>query len=162
MDPSELELIPPIVRVAGEKYPMSFLGMRGQTPLVLVSAENLVAIARFLRDEPGLEFNYLSSITAVDYWEYFEVAYLLQSIHLGQTIELKVRVDRETPVVPSVVDVWKGANLQEREVYDLMGVEFSGHPDLTRVLLWEGFPGHPLRKDFDLQPDDIPIPKDVE
>jgi NADH:ubiquinone oxidoreductase subunit C len=86
----------------------------------------------------------------------------VQSIHTGRTIELKVQVKRDNAVVPSVINIWKGANLQEREVYDLMGVVFTGHPDLSRVLLWDSFPGHPLRKDFDKLPDDIPIPMDED
>jgi NADH:ubiquinone oxidoreductase subunit C len=61
---------------------------------------------------------------------------------------LKVEADHESPEVPSVVSVWLGAHLQEREAYDLLGIRFAGHPDMKRIFLWEGFPGHPLRKDF--------------
>lgn len=148
------------VKLVLDKFPeVALKGMRGNTPLLVAPVDQWLEIARFLKEEGGLEFNYLVSVTAVDYWDYFEVAYLLHSVHLGHSAEVKVNVDRDHPVVPSVVGIWQGANLQEREVYDLMGVEFSGHPDLTRVLLWDGFPGHPLRKDFCMQPDDIPIPE---
>jgi len=81
--------------------------------------------------------------------------YHLTSIERNTTAVLKAKVyGRDTPEVPSVVSVWKGAEIQEREVYDLMGVAFEGHPDLRRLLLWEGFEGHPLRRDY-LEP---PLP----
>ena len=92
------------------------------------------------------------ALTAVDYIDYFEVVYRLTSLRHNHSAVLKTRVyERDEPVVPSVVPVWKGADLQEREVFDLMGVRFEGHPDLKRIPTWEGFEGHPLRKDFLLQ-----------
>ena len=107
-------------------------------------------MARFLKEAPGLEFDYLNSITAVDYPEHFEVVYYLASIANNHSIVLKTRCpDREAPQVPSVVSLWQGADLQEREVYDLMGIAFDGHPNLKRILLWQGFAGHPLRKDYE-------------
>ena len=144
-----------------EKFPtLRLRTVRRNTPVLEVPPDKLVEVARWLKEEGSLAFNYLVSITAVDYWEYFEVAYLLHSIPYGHSVELKVNVDRERPVVPSLTSIWRGADVQEREVYDLMGVEFSGHPELKRILLWDSFEGHPLRKDFDKQPDDIPIPEE--
>jgi len=106
-------------------------------------------VARFLREAPGLEFDYLSSITAVDYVDHFEMVYHLTSFAHNHSAVVKARVPgRGEPSLPSVVGVWKGADLQEREVWDLMGVRFEGHPNMKRLLLWEGFQGHPLRKDF--------------
>ncbi|MDO8615404.1 MAG: NADH-quinone oxidoreductase subunit C [Dehalococcoidia bacterium] len=106
-------------------------------------------VCRYLRDDPGLRFEFLSSLTAVDRLEYFEVVYHLESLRLNLITVIKVRTfDRDNPVAPSVCAVWPGANLQEREAYDLMGIYFEGHPDLRRIFLWEGFAGHPLRKDF--------------
>lgn len=161
MNSSQCAEANPLVKRVLDRFPeCSFKTVRGRTPILVVPAQQLLEIARYLKVSDGLEFDYLVSITAVDYWDRFEVAYLLHSIHLRHSLEIKVNVDRDSPVVPSVVEVWGGANLQEREVFDLMGVEFSGHPELTRVLLWDGFVGHPLRKDFDKQPDDIPIPED--
>ncbi len=119
---------------------------------VFIDRERVLDVCRFLRDDPDLWFNYLVAVTAVDYIDYFEVVYRLVSIKHNHTAVLKTRIyEREEPTVPSVVEVWKGADLQEREVYDLMGVRFEGHPNMKRIMLWEGFEGHPLRKDFLLQ-----------
>jgi len=119
----------------------------GKDPAILVQAENLVEVATYLRDEEGCD--YCSSITGVDYPDRFEVVYHLYSTKKeGGPVILKVHTARDAPVVASVVPVWPGADWQEREVWDLMGIRFSGHPNLKRVLMWEGFEGHPLRKDF--------------
>ena len=116
---------------------------------VWVESERLHDVASHLKDAPGLDFAFLRSVSAVDYIEYFEVVYHLLSMRRNQSAVVKTRCySRTEPSVPSLVDVWKGAELQEREVWDLMGVHFEGHPNMKRVLLWEGFPGHPLRKDF--------------
>lgn len=117
---------------------------------VAVKPEAVTDVARFLHDECGLD--YLALLTAVDRPERFEVVYHLWSIK-DQTTEpfvLKAYItDKENPTVPSVTPIWRGANYQEREAYDLMGIRFEGHPNLKRIMLWEGFPGHPLRKDFE-------------
>ncbi|MBI2913993.1 MAG: NADH-quinone oxidoreductase subunit C [Chloroflexi bacterium] len=116
---------------------------------VVIRADRLVEVCTHLRDDPELAFSFLSSLTAVDRLDHLEVAYHLQSIRHNRMTVLKVKTyDRENPEVPSVVPVWRGAHLQEREAYDLMGIHFAGHPDLRRIFLWEGFPGHPLRKDW--------------
>jgi NADH-quinone oxidoreductase subunit C len=115
---------------------------------VTVHAERLVEIARFLRDDPELDCKYLNCLLGVDWLEHFDVIYVLSSLARNHTLVLEARTGHDDPVVPSVSGVWQGAHLQEREVYDLMGISFSGHPDLKRIFLWEGFPGHPLRKDF--------------
>lgn len=118
-----------------------------------VRLERLVEVCTFLRDEPELRFEFLSSLTAVDRLEYFEAVYHLTSIRLNMRAAIKVRnEDRDNPRVPSVTGVWPGANLQEREAYDLMGIVFEGHPDLRRVFLWDGFDGFPLRKDYLIGP----------
>jgi NADH-quinone oxidoreductase subunit C len=116
---------------------------------VVVDAPHLVAVATFLRDDPALDCRYPTAITAVDRLDHFELVYHLSSLQRNHMVILKTRVlDHEAPEAPSVVPVWYGASFQEREIYDLMGVRFSGHPFLKRIFLWEGFPGHPLRKDF--------------
>ena len=116
---------------------------------VWVKPERVREVALFLRDELGLQFNFLNSVTAVDFVDNFELVYHLTSLEYNHGAVLKARVyDRESPSLPSVVEVWPGADFQEREVWDLMGVAFEGHPNLKRIMLWEGFPGHPLRKDF--------------
>ena len=116
---------------------------------VTVDAEQLLAVATYLRDDPDLEFRYLIGVCGVDRLDHFEVVYQLQSLSRNHIAVFKTRaLDHQEPQVPSLVPVWQGAHLQEREVYDLMGIHFEGHPDLRRIFLWDGFPGHPLRKDW--------------
>lgn len=116
---------------------------------VWVEPTSIRSVAGFLKDDPDLDFSFLTSISAVDYVEHFELVYHLLSMRRNRSGVVKARVPgRGEPVVPSVVDVWRGADLQEREIWDLMGIRFDGHPNMKRVLLWEEFPGHPLRKDF--------------
>lgn len=95
-------------------------------------------------------YEMLISVTAVDYMGYFEMVYHLLSLSQNRRAVIKVRCGegRVDPVVPSVRPIWRGAELQEREVYDLMGVRFEGHDGMKRIFLWEGFEGHPHRKDF--------------
>jgi NADH-quinone oxidoreductase subunit C/D len=110
----------------------------------------LVRTATYIRDELG--FDWLSNVSAADYPDRLEVVYNVYSTRAelqGPGLPFKVRLpDRENPCVPSLVPVWKGANFQEREVWDMFGVRFEGHPDLRRILLWDGFEGFPLRKDW--------------
>ena len=116
---------------------------------VWVKNADMFNIAQLLKESPDLAFDFLSAITAVDYIEYFEVVYHLISLQFNRSAILKLRIfDRENPTVSSVTSIWRGADLQEREIWDLMGVRFDKHYNLKRVLLWEEFPGHPLRKDF--------------
>jgi NADH-quinone oxidoreductase subunit C len=116
---------------------------------VLVKTEVLVEVAAYLKDTEGLKFEYLNYITAVDYYSYFEVVYQLTSLEHNRSVILKTRCyERDNPTVPSVTGLWQGADFQEREIYDLMGIRFEGHPNLKRIFLWEGFNGYPLRKDF--------------
>jgi NADH-quinone oxidoreductase subunit C len=116
---------------------------------VLVRTDSLLAVLEYLQTAAELKFDYLNYITAVDYYSYFEVVYQLTSLEFNRSMILKTRCyNRDNPTVPSVIKLWQGADLQEREIYDLMGISFEGHPNLKRIFLWEGFPGHPLRKDF--------------
>jgi NADH-quinone oxidoreductase subunit C len=115
-------------------------------PSVTVSLGRLVAVCSYLKTDLG--FNYLASVTGVDFYDRFEVIYHLHVVPSGEEACLKVIANHNDPVVPSVFAVWQGADFQEREVYDLMGIRFSGHPKLKRILMWEEFQGHPLRKDF--------------
>ena len=116
---------------------------------LVVKDGSLLAVAAFLKDTPDLNFDYLNYITAVDYFEYFEVVYQLTSLEHNHSVVMKVRCyHRENPSLPSVVGLWQGADFQEREIYDLMGIRFEGHPNMKRIFLWEGFQGYPLRKDY--------------
>lgn len=115
---------------------------------VVVRKENLLEFARVMRDEMG--YDYLANVTSVDYFpeDLIEVVYHIFKTIGGGGFCYKVRVPRGDSTVPSLAFLYPGANFQEREVWDLMGVHFEGHPDLRRVFLWEGFNGHPLRKDW--------------
>jgi len=116
---------------------------------VVVGSKSLYQVAEFLKSTSGLDFDYLNDLTAVDYLDYFEVVYHLTSLKHNHSLVLKTRCyEREKPIVSSVVSLWRAADFQEREVYDLMGITFEGHPNLKRLLLWEGFAGHPLRRDY--------------
>ncbi len=114
----------------------------------VVQADRLVDFAHKLRDEIG--YDYLNSLTGVDYIaeNQMEVVYHASRTTGGPGVEFKVQVPRDNPVVPSLTSIYRGAEFQEREAYDLLGINFSKHPDLRRILTWEGFAGHPLRKDW--------------
>lgn len=116
---------------------------------VIVQADKLTEVAQTIRDELG--YNYLSSATAVDYHgagDHMEMVYHAYRISGGGALNFKAQTDREKPVIPSLVNVWAGADFQEREAYDLYGIHFTGHPNLKRILMWDGFHGHPMRKDW--------------
>ena len=116
---------------------------------VWIDSASLLEVARFLKETSDLDFAFLNAITAVDYVERFELIYQLLSMKHNHAVVVKTHCDdRVEPTISSVTTVWRGADLQEREIWDLMGIRFEGHPNMKRVLLWEGFPGHPLRKDF--------------
>tara|TARA_B100000579_G_scaffold71292_2_gene54404 strand:+ start:57773 stop:58255 length:483 start_codon:yes stop_codon:yes gene_type:complete len=118
---------------------------------VYIETEKIYEVLKFLKETSGFSFDLLSSVTAVDYIDHFEVVYHLKSlITLSKaTIKTKLGFGREDqPEIDSVYSLWKGADFQEREIFDLMGIYFNNHPNLKRILLWDGFPGHPLRKDF--------------
>ncbi len=116
---------------------------------VIVDSKSLYQVADYLKNSAEFDFNYLANLTSVDYTDYFEVVYNLVSLNRNHSLTLKTRCyEREKPTVPSVVSLWRTADFQEREIYDLMGSTFSGHPNMKRLFLWEGFQGHPLRRDY--------------
>ena len=115
---------------------------------IRIRPESLVEVARFLRDDRELDGRYLNSLSGVDCIDSFEVVYHVSSLSHNHTFAMKVVADHDEPEVPSVESIWQGAHLQEREAYDLLGIRFSGHTNMSRMFLWEGFPGFPLRKDF--------------
>jgi NADH-quinone oxidoreductase subunit C len=119
-------------------------------PFCVVKRERIVEICRFLKGEPGIEIDFLEDETAVDWPKrnVIEVVYHLLSYKHRHSIVLKVEADRAAPTVPTVEGVWKTANWFEREIYDLFGVTFTGHPDLRRIMLPDDWVGHPLRKDY--------------
>jgi NADH-quinone oxidoreductase subunit C len=119
-------------------------------PFCVVKRERIVEVCRFLKSEPGLDFDFLEDETAVDWPKrnVIEIVYHLLSYEHRHTLVLKVEADRAAPSVPSVEGVWKTANWFEREIFDLFGVDFPGHPDLRRIMLPDDWIGHPLRKDY--------------
>jgi NADH-quinone oxidoreductase subunit C len=127
----------------------------GDTTLV-VDRGTLVDALRFCRDEPGLAFDFLMDLTAVDYQKYpgredgprFDVVYHLYSLAHNHRVRVKVRVDEDDATVPTAVELWPIANWFEREVWDMFGIRFGCHPYLRRLLMYEEFVGHPLRKDY--------------
>jgi NADH-quinone oxidoreductase subunit C len=127
----------------------------GQT-IVYVDRDRSHDVLAWLRDTPGQEFNYLTDVTAVDYRDPerpLEVVYQLRSLGRKADLRVKVALDKRAPLeVRSVYDLWRGADWLEREVFDMFGVTFTGHPDLRRILMWETYAeGYPLRKDFPLR-----------
>lgn len=126
---------------------VKIIGEEAQTAL-LVEPHRLLEILGFLKTNESYQFNMLRNLTAVDYLEYIEVVYHLYSLPLRQSITVKTRCGMEDSQIPSATHIWPAANFQEREVYDLLGVRFTGHPDLRRILLRDEFEGHPLRKTY--------------
>jgi NADH-quinone oxidoreductase subunit C len=125
----------------------------------VVTAEGIVDALRFCRDEADLGFDMLMDLTAVDYLKYpgredgprFDVVYHLYSVPHNHRVRLKVPVEQDAPSVPTATALWPIANWLEREVWDMYGIRFDGHPDLRRLLLYEEFVGHPLRKDYPME-----------
>ncbi len=157
----------PIVKAAFPDVKLKATEFRGQTTLV-VPVDDAHRIMRSLRDEPTCDYNTLSDVVGVDYLNYpaktdgrFAVIYLLQSHRHERRLTVKIYVDPTldtsgtTPdpalEVDSVTDLWPSAEWPEREIYDMFGIRFRNHPDLRRILMWEDYPGHPLRKDYPLR-----------
>jgi NADH-quinone oxidoreductase subunit C len=135
----------------------------GETTII-VRPDAIVAVCQALRDDPGLRYTFLSSITAVDWLEReprFDVVYHVMSLATGAVVRLKIQVgddEQPQPEAPSVTSVWPAANWYEREIYDLFGVRFAGHPDLRRIEMPDDWVGHPLRKDYPLTGIQLPEP----
>jgi len=146
------------VAATKEALPDSILDthvFRDETTLI-VKPEDIVKVARYLRDSKGLIYNYLSDISAVDYYPSYDrpgrfaVCYHLYAMLYNRRLRLKVYLPEDDPSVPTVTNVWPAANWLEREAFDMMGINFTGHPDLRRVLLPEDWEGHPQRRDYPL------------
>ena len=143
-----------------EQFPQEVIethAFRGDETLV-IRAPALRAVAKFLKETPALDFNFLMDLTAVDYLFYaggriqkeprFEVVYHFYSLKHNHRIRLKVPLDDKNPEVDSLSDLWASANWYEREAWDMFGIRFKGHPNLKRILMYEEFQGHALRKDY--------------
>jgi len=131
----------------GGQLPGTIVGYDDST--ILVKSEAILEVCRFLKQTSGLDFDYLVNLSGVDYLDYLEVVYHLASLKNNHSLVIKIRCyDREKPTVPSITSIWQGADFQEREAYDLLGIRFEGHPNMKRIFLWEGFQGYPLRRDY--------------
>ncbi|RJQ27151.1 MAG: NADH-quinone oxidoreductase subunit C [Peptococcaceae bacterium] len=141
----------------GSSIPSTVIdGLKDKFPAIEVSENltitvpeaELLSFMRELRDNPDYDFNFLTNLTAVDYPDNFTVIYNLVSFKYGYTLMAKVNLGKDEPAVSSLTSLWGSADWQEREVYDLFGIIFTGRHNLTRILLEDGFAGYPLRKDF--------------
>jgi len=124
---------------------------RGESTFV-IRPEDLREVSKLCRDDLG--FDYLIDITSIDNFgeePRFEIVYELYSMKLAVHVRLKVRISEDTGEAPTVSDIWPTANWHEREIYDMMGIKFADHPDLRRILMWDGYPYFPLRKEFPLE-----------
>src|SRR6476469_4094677 len=145
-----------LVETLMTRFPQAVLYVEADTArsevTVQVAAERILDLARFLHDAPDASFDQLTDICSVDYPEErqrFEVVYHVHSLSYHRRLRVKARLSEDDPTIASVTSIWKGAEFLEREVYDMMGIRFSGHPDLRRILLPEDYAeGYPLRKDF--------------
>lgn len=126
---------------------------RGDETVVL-KRESLLEIVRFLKENPETDFNVLMDLSAVDYLCFgetqprFEVVYHLYSLSKNHRLRIKVPLEDKDPTVPTLTGIWPAADWYEREVWDMFGIRFTGHPNLKRILMYEEFVGHPLRKDY--------------
>jgi len=141
------------LRAWNSKAVAEVIQFRDETTIVILR-EFLRAAAEHCRQDAKLQYNLLSAATCVDRFPHeprFELNYLLVSIPRRERVRLKVRVSGNDPVVDSLVPVWPGANWLEREIFDLFGIRFNGHPDLRRILLPDDWEGHPLRRDYPVE-----------
>ena len=145
-----------IIEAIKTRFPGEFIGADSHAgqEWAVINRARVADICRFLKEDPDIKMDYLIDVTAVD-WQpktpRFEVVYILHSIKHNHRIRLKVPLLEEDPSVPSVCAVWRTADWLERETYDLMGIRFEGHPNLSRILMPDDWEGHPLRKDYPIE-----------
>ena len=135
-----------------EIFPKATFDAEAQEPALIVMATDFPAVLRAFKEKEG--FDRLGNLTAVDWKDHIEMVYHLYNMEENVKLEVKAALDSAAPVIESATSLYPGAEFEEREVYDLMGVEFLGHPDLRRILMPDNYPAHPLRKDFV-----APVPK---
>lgn len=129
-----------------EIFPRATFDAEAEEPALIVTAADFPAVLRALKEKEG--FDRLGNLTAVDWKDHIEMVYHLYNMEENVKLEVKAALDSAAPVIESATALYPGAEFEEREVYDLMGVEFLGHPDLRRILMPDDYPAHPLRKDF--------------
>ncbi|MGE7183646.1 NADH-quinone oxidoreductase subunit C [Peribacillus sp. NPDC006672] len=124
-------------------------------PTLVANPDTYFSIAKFLRNDEQFNFSYLSELHGTDFESHMEIYVHLHSFNMDQSVALKVKLDRDSPIIPSLAPLWSGANWPECEAYDLLGINFQEHPDLKRILLGDDWKGYPLRKDY--QPYDVEV-----
>ena len=144
-----------LIEIVQNKFPDLILSSHDQCgdQTVVIRKEGIATLAKYLKYDPQLEFNMLMDLTAVDYLKMkqtprFEVVYHFYSLVKNHRLRVKVPLDEKDLEVDTLTELWPAANWFEREVWDMFGVRFKGHPDLKRILMYEEFQGHPLRKDY--------------
>ena len=155
---TEEEVIEKIKSVVGDDI------QKGEVPLgdavIFVAPDSLQKVAKTLKEDSDLNFEYLSDIRGVDYLDQdreprFEAVYELYSFERNHSVRIRVGLEEENPSVPTVSDLWKGALFPERELFDMFGFDIPGHPDLRRIIMPEEWEGHPLRRDYPLTTEDV-------
>ncbi|WP_159885367.1 NADH-quinone oxidoreductase subunit C [Paenibacillus puerhi] len=143
-------LVALLQEIPGEVIQEAYINEKGgHIPFLVLSPEAWPAAAEMLKTHPELRLNYLRNVSGVDMETHMEVVYHLISLESKREYGVRVKTDREAPSVPSVTSVWPTANWNEREIYDLFGIDFPGHPDLRRIMMADDWVGHPLRKDYE-------------
>jgi NADH-quinone oxidoreductase subunit C len=137
-------------KINADAVEQSFINERDRhLPVIVVQAEHWWATATLLRDDPTTAYNYLRNLSGVDQETHLEVVYHLLSLSKKHEVCIKVKTAREGSAIPSVTSVWSTADWNEREVYDLLGIDFPGHPDMRRIMMPDDWVGYPLRKDYE-------------
>ncbi|QNK60469.1 NADH-quinone oxidoreductase subunit C [Paenibacillus sp. PAMC21692] len=148
----ELELLQAVVRreVADDALDEAYLNeLNDDMPTLVIKSGHWQAAALLLKEHDELRFDYLRNVTGVDYETHLEVVYHLLSLASKRVVAVKIRTDREGASLPSATPVWRSAEWNEREIYDLLGIDFPGHPDMRRIMMPDDWVGHPLRKDYE-------------
>ena len=151
------ELQPKIESATGAKLKLV------RDTLLVENPQDLVKVAEFLKTNEETKLDYLSSVTGADYINFLESVYHFYSMEIKEnSLVLRVRVPREDPKLPSLVPIFRGAEFQEREAYDMYGLIYENHPDLRRLFMWEGFEGFPMRKDYEQEDSEKLEAEDIE
>ncbi len=136
-------------RIAEDAVEEAYINeINGHLPTLVIKNSHWLEAARLFRDHPELGCGYLRNVSGVDYETYMEAVYYPLNMERHETYCIKVRTDRDQPSIPSVTPIWETANWNEREIFDLLGIDFPGHPNLTRIMMPDDWVGHPLRKDY--------------
>ena len=146
LKPADQEWLPVLAEVLSDYLPQP--GVLDDILQLTISPGNTLAVCRLAKNDPRLGMSQLLCLACVDYQEYFQMVYILHSLEPERTLVIKTDVPYESPTLPSVTSVWRAADWYEREAHDLFGVHFEGHPDLSPLLLYEGFEGYPGRKEY--------------